>query len=157
MAVIEVQKRSQTPHPTASLLYISRTVRARITYFYRHIQADLLYICTGYDITNYFRSEATVKRPSKTPPPTALGRILMARRIACPTNWWAACYYYCVLTFSAGVGAQRFIGLATAITNYNDTINHLLVSGSIALSLVANFAVIAALMPLCRCGCCLHL
>ena len=50
------------PNPTASLLYISRTVSARITKFYRHIQADLAYIGAGYDVTSYFRSETTAKK-----------------------------------------------------------------------------------------------
>ena len=31
------------------------------------------------------------KRP-EMPPPTALGRLLVARRFACPTNWWASCW-----------------------------------------------------------------
>ena len=30
--------------------------------------------------------------PSKMPPPTALDRILVVWRFACPTNWWASCY-----------------------------------------------------------------
>ena len=50
------------PTPSASLRRISRTVRATITKFYRHIQTDLHYICAGYDITNYFRPEATAKK-----------------------------------------------------------------------------------------------
>ena len=29
---------------------------------------------------------------SKMPPPTALDRILVARRFACPTNWWTSCW-----------------------------------------------------------------
>ena len=36
-----------------------------ITKFYRHIHADLLYICTGDDVTNYFLSEATAKKSSR--------------------------------------------------------------------------------------------
>ena len=28
--------------------------------------------------------------PSKMPPATAFDRILVARRFACPTNWWAS-------------------------------------------------------------------
>ena len=56
------------PNRTASLLYIFRTVRARITKFYRHIQAGLAYIAAGYDVTIYFRSEATAKKLSKMPP-----------------------------------------------------------------------------------------
>ena len=32
------------------------------------------------------------KRP-KMPPPT-VEFILVAQRFACPTNWWASCYYY---------------------------------------------------------------
>ena len=35
-------------NPTASLLYISRTVRGRITEFYRHIQAGVGYIGARY-------------------------------------------------------------------------------------------------------------
>ena len=56
------KKRSKMPHPTTSLLYISWTVWARITEFYRHIHADLPYICTEYDVTTYFRSEATAEK-----------------------------------------------------------------------------------------------
>ena len=63
------------PNPTASLLYISRTVRARITKFYRRTQAGLTYIGAGYDVTTHFRSEATAKKLSKMPPPAASGRI----------------------------------------------------------------------------------
>ena len=66
-------------HPTASLLYISRTVWARITKFYRHIQADLPYIDTEYGVTSYFRSEATAQKPSKMPPQAALGGISRER------------------------------------------------------------------------------
>ena len=50
------------PHPTALLLCISRTVGARITKFYIRIHADLRYIFSRYDITTYFRSEATAKK-----------------------------------------------------------------------------------------------
>ena len=32
--------------------------------------------------------------PSKMPPPTAMDRIVVAQRFACPTNWWASCYCY---------------------------------------------------------------
>ena len=66
-AVIDVQKLSKLPHSTASLLYISRTVRARITQFYGCNKANLPYIGTGYDVTGYFRSEARVKRQPKMP------------------------------------------------------------------------------------------
>ena len=45
------------PHLMASLVYISRSVSARITKFYRHMP----YIETGYDITSYLRSEVTAK------------------------------------------------------------------------------------------------
>ena len=31
------------------------------------------------------------KNGRKMPPPTALGRLLVVRRFACPTNWWASC------------------------------------------------------------------
>ena len=48
---------------------ISRTVSARII-------TDLSYICTGYGVIIYFRSEATAKKkPSKMPPYTASGVI----------------------------------------------------------------------------------
>ena len=30
------------------------------------------------------------KKQPKMPPPTALGRILVVHRFACPTNWWAS-------------------------------------------------------------------
>ena len=48
------------PYPT--LLYILRTVWARTIKFYGHINTNLPYICTAYDINNYFRSEATAKK-----------------------------------------------------------------------------------------------
>ena len=51
------------------------------------------------------------ERP-KMPPPTALGRILVAQRFACLTGWWASCLLchddcasfrcLCILTNSAG-------------------------------------------------------
>ena len=53
------------PHPTASQLYISRTVGAINTKFYRHTQAELSYISTGYEITSCFRSEDTAKKRRK--------------------------------------------------------------------------------------------
>ena len=53
------------PNTTASLLYISWTVSDRITKFYRHIHAGLPYICTWYEVTNYFRSETTAKNSRK--------------------------------------------------------------------------------------------
>ena len=67
-----------------AVAYISGTVWPRITKFYRHIHADLSYICTGYDVTNYFRSEATVDKTVEMPHQTALDRILVARRFASP-------------------------------------------------------------------------
>ena len=72
LAVTEVKKKqSKMPHPTALLLYISRTDWARFTKVYEHIHADLSYIDTGYDITSCFRSEATATKPSKIPPQAA--------------------------------------------------------------------------------------
>ena len=61
----KLKKRSKMQHMAASLLYISWTVWDSITKFYRHIHAYLPYICTGYGITMYFRSEATVKTNSR--------------------------------------------------------------------------------------------
>ena len=46
--------------------YISGTVLPRITKFYRHIHAGLPIICTGHNVTNYFRSKATAKKNSPT-------------------------------------------------------------------------------------------
>ena len=63
------------PNPTASLLYTLRTVRARITKFYRHIKDSLPYIGTGYYVTNYFQSDATAKKKSKMPLQAASGGI----------------------------------------------------------------------------------
>ena len=37
--------------------------------------AVCVYKHTGYDITNYFRSEVILKKTSKMPPPTASGEI----------------------------------------------------------------------------------
>ena len=59
------KERSKMPYTTASLLHISRTIWARITKFYRHIPTDLPYICTGFDVTNNFWSEATAKNKRK--------------------------------------------------------------------------------------------
>ena len=56
------------------------------------IRADVVYGHTGYEITSYFRSAfIKLEKQPKMPPPTALGRIVVARRFACPTNWWASC------------------------------------------------------------------
>ena len=55
------------PNPTASLLYILTTVRARITKFYTHTQAGPVYTGAGYNVITYFRSEATAKIQSKMP------------------------------------------------------------------------------------------
>ena len=60
---------------TASLLYISKTVRARITEFHTLIQAGLPYIGAGYDVTIYFQLEATAKKLSKMPRQAVSGRI----------------------------------------------------------------------------------
>ena len=59
------------PHPTASLLYISRTVWARITKFYADMHTNMPYICTRCDVTNYLRSEVITKKPSTMPPQMA--------------------------------------------------------------------------------------
>ena len=40
-----------------------------------HIQVDMPYTSTGYDITNYILSEARETKPSKMPPQTASGGI----------------------------------------------------------------------------------
>ena len=61
LAVTEVPKNDRKCH-IVSLLFISWTVWAWIAKFYRHIHADPSSICTGYDVTNYFRSEATTKK-----------------------------------------------------------------------------------------------
>ena len=144
-------------------MYISRTVWARITKCYRHIHTDLPYICTWYDVTNYFRSEVTMKKTSKMPhqtasseicrerfkrgspnfvrlsgtsgfinppdmtspatsnrhlskfvkrskmpPPMTLGRIWVARRFACHTNWWASCYRSALALFYFKCLADKF-------------------------------------------------
>ena len=67
------------PHQTSSLLNFSRTVSSRIIKFCRHIQADLSYIYTGYDVNNYFQSKAAAKKPSKIPLQTASGGIFRKR------------------------------------------------------------------------------
>ena len=41
------------------------------------IHADLPYMFTGYDVTSYIRSEATVTKQSRLSPQTPLGRILV--------------------------------------------------------------------------------
>ena len=46
--------------------YISRTIWARITKFYRRIHTELHYIWTGHDVTNYFQSEVTAKTVENT-------------------------------------------------------------------------------------------
>ena len=35
--------------------------------------------------------DGSSRKRSRMPPPTALGRISVARRFACLTNWWASC------------------------------------------------------------------
>ena len=64
--------------------YISRTVWPRITKFFTNLQTSRVYNHTGYDVTNYFRSEATAIKQSKMPPQADLGRILVPRRFASP-------------------------------------------------------------------------
>ena len=54
---------------------ILRTVWPRITIFYVDIHTDIVYSRTGYDVIISFRSEVTVKKRSKLPPPTASGGI----------------------------------------------------------------------------------
>ena len=74
---------SSTYHINCWFIYchyeITHSVTKRITKFYKHIHADLHYICTGYDVTIYFRPEATAKKPSKMPPQTASGGISRER------------------------------------------------------------------------------
>ena len=53
----------------------SWTVWARIAKFYRHIHANMLYICTWYYFTNDFQLEVIAKKLSKMPPQTASGGI----------------------------------------------------------------------------------
>ena len=68
----------------------SAAVQHRITKFYTDVHADLVYCCTGYNVVSYFRSaflKIRRKKRLKMPPPTAVGRILVARRFACPSNW----------------------------------------------------------------------
>ena len=55
------------------------------------IHADLVYSHAGYDVISYVRLAFIEVRSSKKQPPTALGRILVVRRFAYPTNWWASC------------------------------------------------------------------
>ena len=85
--------------------YISRTFRPVITKLYKNLHTRQIYNHTGYDVTNYFRSEATAKK-TKMPPHTASGGISRDRFvrgspnfarlswIADPTNllfdWWGS-------------------------------------------------------------------
>ena len=62
LAVIEAKYGRKCRIRRLRCLYISRTVRARTTKFYRHIQAGMAYIGAEYDVTTYFRSEATAKK-----------------------------------------------------------------------------------------------
>ena len=65
--------------------YISRTIWSRIKTFYTNLHTGQFYNHTGYDVTDYFRlAVIEVQKRSKMPPPTAFGRILVARRFACP-------------------------------------------------------------------------
>ena len=59
----------------AVVLYIPRTVGARMTKFHRDICTELPNIYAGYDVTNYYRSEVVTKKPSKIPHQTASGGI----------------------------------------------------------------------------------
>ena len=47
------------------------TLQPRITKISIYIRTDILVSRTGYDVTNYFRSDVTAKIPSKMPPKTA--------------------------------------------------------------------------------------
>ena len=83
-AVTEVQRRSKiAAYDGFAAAYLANRL-SKIRKFHRHINDDLPYICTGFDVTNSFRSEATSKKQSKMPPQTALVRILVARRFASP-------------------------------------------------------------------------
>ena len=42
------------------------------------------------------------------PPPTALGQILVARRFACPTYWWASCSTF-------GVDAELHVSVSKIV------------------------------------------
>ena len=54
------------------------------------IHADIFHSHAGHDVTSCFRSALIeVRKTVEMPLPTAFGRILVARRFTCPTNWWS--------------------------------------------------------------------
>ena len=75
----KLKGRTKMPNPTDSLLYSSWIAWAKITKVYRPSDANLPYICTGYDVISYFRSEATAKQSSKMSPQMASGGISRER------------------------------------------------------------------------------
>ena len=84
-----VRRRSFVDHEVSSW-YISRTVWPWITKF--HADPTLQPHMTP--LAAFGRHLSKFDKRPKMPPPTALGRILVARRFACPTKCWASCYYY---------------------------------------------------------------
>ena len=63
----------------------SATVSHRITNFCKTIHAYQIYSQAGYDATRYFRlALIEVQKTAKMPPPTAMGRILVAHILPAP-------------------------------------------------------------------------
>ena len=52
------------------------------------------------------------KRP-KMPPPTAFGQILVARRLACSTNWWASCFVIMAAAINIAVFSVSSVNIST--------------------------------------------
>ena len=97
------------PNLTASLLYISSIVWAKITKFYRHIHADLPYICTRNDVTNFFRSESTAKNPLKMPHQTASCGISRERFKRWSQNF---------TRLSGTTGARKMLDMTSLVTSH---------------------------------------
>ena len=83
----------------------SATVHCRIIQFYTYIPTELIYTQisiykriyskTGYDVISYFRSAfLEVLKTPENATSTALGRIFVARRFACHTNWLVSCWLF---------------------------------------------------------------
>ena len=68
-----IHRRLFIVHYKLRVLNVSRTVRPRITKFYKDIHTDLVHSHIEYDVISYFLLEA--RKTLKMPPPTSSGGI----------------------------------------------------------------------------------
>ena len=71
--------------------FVLRTVWLRIIKFYRNLHTRRVYNHTGYDVTKYFRSEATAKNCENADAQTASGLISEERLMRGSPNFWHGC------------------------------------------------------------------